>query len=123
MSWIERHLVKEALAELADASFQQRVWLAETGPEVGSVVEATSQLLDDSGLGDAIDAGHELVFTAEVDELLGALAVKLRPLTSGARSPSEILADERMLDVRALAAEALFGIVRLEARESRTLEP
>lgn len=113
MSWIERHLVKEALAELADASFQQRVWLAEAGPEVGSVVEATSQLFDDSGLGDAIDAGDELVFAAEVDELLGALEVKLRPLTSGARSPSEILADERMLDVRALAAEALFGIVRL----------
>ena len=43
MSWIERHSVKEALAELADASFQQRVWLAETGPEVGSIVEAMSQ--------------------------------------------------------------------------------
>lgn len=120
MSWVERHLVREALAELADASFQQRVWLAQGGPEVGSVVEAMSQLLDDSGLGDAIDAGGEPVFSAEVDELLAALEVKLRPLASGSRSPSEILADPRLLDVRTLAAEALFRIVRLEARESRS---
>jgi len=122
MSWIERHLVKEALAELADAAFQQRVWLAEAGPEIGSVIEAMSQLLDDSGLGDAIDGGG-VVFTTEVDELLRDLEVELRPLVSGARSPSDILADERMPVVRTLAANALFGIVRLEAEESRTGEP
>ena len=122
MGSVERHLVKEALAELADAPFQQRVWLAGTGPEVGSVVETMSQLFDDSGLGDAIDAGGEVVFSVEVDELLTALEIEVRSLASGARPPSEILADVRLPKIRALAAEALFGIVRIEARESRTRE-
>ena len=56
MSRVVAHLVQEALAELADEPYQREVWLASGGPRVGSLlVEATERLLDDSGLGDALN--------------------------------------------------------------------
>lgn len=67
MRGVGRQLVKEALAELADAPFENRVWLAEEGPEIGSIVVTMGQLFDDSGLGDALNEGGEFVFTAEND--------------------------------------------------------
>lgn len=122
MSWVERHLVKEALAELAHASFQERLWLAAAGPEVGSLVEAMSQLFDDSGLGNALEAGGEPVFAVDIDDALAGLRTRLKPIVSRPRAPSDILADERMPMVRELAGTVLFDIVRLEAMESRVTE-
>jgi len=119
MRWVGYHLVKEALAELADASFQERVWLGSGDAEIGSIVEAMSQLFDDSGLGDVLDDDGELAFTAEIDDAIVALEAQLKPLALDAVAPAEILRDERILGVRELAQKALFAIVRHEASESR----
>lgn len=121
MTWVERSVVKEALAELADASFQERVWLASDGLEMGSVVEAMSALFEDSGLGLALEA-DEMVFLDAIDGALAELDLQLRQVASGARTALEVLADDRMQSVRERAAGVLFDIVRLEARESRAAE-
>ncbi len=118
MTSVERFVVKEALAELADSVFQERVWLAADGPEVGSVVEAMSSLFEDSCLGLALESG-ELVFSSPIDDALRDLDVRLRRVASGARTALEVLADNRMQIVRERAASVLYEIIRLEARESR----
>ncbi len=122
MSWVYRHLVKEALAELADATFQRRVWLGTGSADVGSLVEAMSQLFDDSGLGDALDKGERSIFGRETDAALVALEAKLKRLAAGSAAPAEILADDRLAEIRDAARDALFAIVRYEAEESRTAE-
>lgn len=121
MSWIQRDLIKESLAELADAPYQERLWLGEVGQSIGSLHEAMCQLFDDSGLGAALDAGtaDSPVFGEAIDANLRQLDQLLQELAQGLRSPSELMADERMQTARGLASSALFGLVRLEAQESR----
>ena len=120
MSWIYPHLVKEALAELADTSYQRRVWLASAGPVVGSFDEAVCQLYDDSGLGDALERGSGRVFSAEIDEALTALGAQLQWFTDRTLHPEEILADKRFEDIRGSSGQILFAIVRWEAESSRS---
>ena len=98
-------LVVSALRELADEELQRRRWTPGQGPEVGSIIEATSQLLDDSGLGDALDSGAE-VLGGPADSALAELAAELLQI-DGTRAPSLILADPRLEEVRTLAARAL----------------
>ena len=121
MSWIQRDLIKESLAELADAPYQERLWLGEVGQTIGSLDEAMCQLFDDSGLGAALDAGtaDSPVFDEAIDSELRQLDHLLRKLAQGHRPSSELMADERMQTARGLASSALFRLVRLEARESR----
>jgi hypothetical protein len=57
--------VEDALRELADEGEQARLWLADAGPEIGSLDECICRLFDDSGLGDALDRGR--VYTPEID--------------------------------------------------------
>jgi hypothetical protein len=47
-TWLERIL--EAIRDLGDASYQERVWVRGEGPEVDSSTEAISTLLDDYDL-------------------------------------------------------------------------
>lgn len=105
MTGVLTQIVIDALVELADEDVQRRRWTATMGLEVGSFTEAVSQLLDDSGLGDALDSGRE-VYGAQTDELLAELADSLTRI-DGSRSPQIVLADKRMDEVRRLAAGAL----------------
>ena len=50
-------LLIQCLEELADRSFQDRVWVRGDGPEVSSAVELVCQLFDDTGLGDLLESG------------------------------------------------------------------
>jgi hypothetical protein len=70
--------VLKALSEIADHRYQEKVWMASEGPEISSLVEAASQLFDDSGLGNVL--GRQTVYSTEVDELLANLDRKLVPL-------------------------------------------
>jgi hypothetical protein len=108
---VYRTVVVQALSEIADRAYQEKVWLASAGPEVGSLVEAVSQLFDDSGLADAL--GKRTVFSVEVDEMLVNLDRRLAPLIKSNRDPLEVLGDPRLAAIRELAAQALFAIVRL----------
>lgn len=105
MTRILVEVVVDALRELADEELQRRRWTAAQGPEVGSIVEATSRLLDDSGLGDALDRGTK-VFGEHADETLAELAHRLVRI-DGTRAPALVLSDPRMEEVRRLAASAL----------------
>ena len=51
------------IREIADAEYQQRVWINGEGPEVGSYVEAMCQLFDDHSL-------DLLISTAKDERLL-----------------------------------------------------
>jgi hypothetical protein len=62
----------ECLKELADESFQRRVWLASSGPEVSSFDEAVCGLFDDSGLGRSLET-QSPIFNAAIDKSLGEL--------------------------------------------------
>jgi hypothetical protein len=102
---VQTRVVVDALHELADAELQRRRWTATQGPEIGSFVEAMSRLLDDSGLGDALDRGVE-VFGNRADRVLAELADQLSRI-DGSRTPDSVLADPRMSEVRRLSAAAL----------------
>lgn len=95
-------VVREALVELAEASYQQRVWLAAGSPEVGSLAEARERLFDDSGLADVLESRVEIYGP----EPHNALSAWLGKLDTG-RSPASLLSDPRLQRVRMLAATAL----------------
>ena len=97
--------ILECLREMEDKSFQQRVWLASSGPEVSSITEAMCQLYDDSGLGDELDKSR-VVFSETIDAKFVVLGKKLLAIDSD-RPPLEIIEDPKMEDVRVLARELL----------------
>lgn len=118
MTWLEPHLIKEALAELADSIYQKRVWTGLVAGQASSPVEAIARLFDDSGLGDTLDAG-ESAFDEPTDQMLRKLERALKPLEAVATDVDAFLEDRRLPWVREAAAAALFEIVRAEARKSR----
>jgi hypothetical protein len=97
--------ILECLRELADKSFQQRVWLASSGPEISSFTEATEGLFTDSVLGSELDKQRR-VFSETIDAKFSVLHKKLLAIDSQ-RHPSKIIEDPRMEEVRALATELL----------------
>lgn len=116
MNWTHGHLIKEALAEIADNTFHSPLWRGES-VEIGSAIEAYSQLFDDSGLGDALESGT--VFDAAIDERLRQLDTSLRALELARVGTEELLADPRFRTISERAAEVLFMIIRFEAASSR----
>lgn len=115
MTRVLHTLVREALAELSDAAYQERVWTASDGPEIGSLTEAVARLFDDSGLGDAL-AGNQEVYGAVADEMLRDLDARLSQIDEG-RSPSSIIADPEIEGIRLVAA-ALLREPKLSDRTS-----
>lgn len=110
-------LIIELLDELADSSYQRRVWLAEAGPEIGSFDEHVSQLFDDTGLGDRLDSG------AASDEMskesIGCLR-RLSDMVSGfdRDRPVEVVIDSiEMEQIRRCAKRASDLIKRDMARQ------
>lgn len=97
--------VIEDLQDLASYNFQKTAWLASSGPIVSSFSEDYCKLFDDTGLGDALDAG-QIVFNNMTDRVLRDLDATLRKINAN-RSPQEILDDPLMQVVREKAAEAL----------------
>lgn len=97
--------VTECLRELADRSYQERVWATFAAPEQSSFEEAVCGLYDDSGLGNELDKSHA-VFSAVADAKLRVLGDKLSAIDSN-RAPLEIIKDPKMEEVRVLARELL----------------
>ena len=107
MTYLNRNLIHEALQELSDESYQRRVWMASSGPEVSSYTEAVCMLFDDSGLDLRLESGE--AFGGSIDSLLKQLGVLLDGVPSN-RAPLDIINDERMVDVRKLASRILKSI-------------
>lgn len=64
--------ILDALTELADRSYQERVWAGLAAAEMSSFEECAERLFDDSGLSIALEQGT--VFGVEVDGLLRDLS-------------------------------------------------
>jgi hypothetical protein len=96
-----------ALQDLSDAEFQRRAWLASAGPVVSSFSEDVSQVFDDTGLSLALDAGK---CPPELDEqafsALKELGSAVRQVDQAA-PPERLLQDQRVKEVREIAARAL----------------
>lgn len=104
MTYVNRNLVRQNLRALADEAFQERVWLASSGPEISSFTEAVCQLFDDSGLDLALEEGR--AFGNPIDELLQQLGSMLDQIPDQ-RPPVEIINDLKMVDVRKLSSQIL----------------
>ena len=72
MSRVVHEVVEEALRELADESMQRELWLSDGTADVSSLTESVSRLLDDSGLGDALDS-TQVVYDPDIDAQLRQL--------------------------------------------------
>ena len=113
---VVEELVEDALRELADEKYQRELWLASDGPEVSSLSECISRLLDDSGLGDALEA-PDPVYTAEIDRRLLALQDLLTRMDDS-RPPHEILDDPQLAQARGIASGLLQVLRRFAADEA-----
>ncbi len=105
MYWIDKKRIRDCLKELSDIYYQERVWLASSGPEVSSLSEATCQLFGDSGLDFSLDRNQE-VYGKKVDDLLRDFRAVLQKIPDN-RPPSELIKDEKMIPVRKMAADIL----------------
>jgi len=107
-------LIIARLKELSDYDFQNRVWLASTGPEISSFTEAVSGLFDDSGLGDALEKCTQ-VFSSDIDLLFRTLDKELHDINER-RPPEAIITDPRMARVRTISA-SLLALIEKAKRE------
>jgi hypothetical protein len=74
---MNRDLIIDALRELSDADYQERVWLGGSTTEMSSLTEAASSLFDDSGL-DAVLQNGQRAFSPVMDAQLRELQSLLR---------------------------------------------
>lgn len=65
-------IIRGALRELADADYQQRVWVTGSATEVSSMNEAAAALFNDSGLDEALERNN-VTFSPSVDTELREL--------------------------------------------------
>ena len=114
---IFRAKVIESLRELSDEAFQRRVWLASSGPEVSSFVEAISGLFDDTGLGDILERPEQPpVFSPEIydglrelSQLIGREARSFQSL-----SPHALIEHPKMREIRTIAGSILARAMKPE---------
>ncbi|WP_152364964.1 hypothetical protein [Microlunatus speluncae] len=94
-------LVMDALAELADPAYQERVWTGRSPGEMSSFVECLEFLFDDSGLAVALDRGA--VFGPEIDAQLRTLAELARQIGRDTEPFERLAADPRFIECRRIA--------------------
>jgi hypothetical protein len=66
---VVRELIENALREIADLEFQERVWIKGSISEMSSMNEATCSLFNDSNLDEALEK-NQIVFNLETDNQL-----------------------------------------------------
>ena len=103
MSWVDKKRVLDCLNELSDKSYQERVWMASSGPEISSYIEAVNQLYGDSGLDFAYSKGEQ-VFGKDIDDRLKQFGTTLQMMPLN-RHPLELIKDQRMIPIRQTAAD------------------
>jgi hypothetical protein len=104
---IDMNNLSRGLRELSDAEFQHRTWMASKGPEVSSFSELVSQVFDDTGLADALDAGRCPPELSEISfSVLKELDSAVSRVDQGA-TPEDLLDNPKVERVRELASQAL----------------
>jgi hypothetical protein len=108
-------IVVSALRELADETYQRRVWVEGSKTEVSSMNEATAALFNDSGLDEAIEK-NQVTFSQEVDADLKRLRAMLRLSldTQLDRGTEAVIGSPEWEIVRQLAGQLVEKITRRE---------
>jgi hypothetical protein len=112
---VPKDKVVEYLHELADEGYQRRVWLASSGPEVSSFVEAVCGLFDDTGLAvDLDDARRPGVFSVEIDESLRQLRqlIAHTDISLDVMPTAAVIEHPGMREIRCMAAMILAQMER-----------
>lgn len=99
-----RNLIVEALIELADGSYQERIWTGAEPAEMSSFSECIERLFDDSGLTLALSRGN--VFGPEVDAQLRTLG-ELADSVDALQPVGQLLQDPKLAECRRLSREIL----------------
>ncbi len=114
---IYKEMAIEHLRELSDYSFQRRVWLASSGPEVSSFTEAVCGLFDDTGLSDVLESPRRtIVFGPQIDERLDKLRQDIEPVLRLEEQlpPEALIESDKMKSIRRAAHEILSLIEKDE---------
>ena len=102
-----RNLVS-VIRDLADASYQERVWVRGTGPEVDSMAEAICRFFDDYDVDGFLAASAaRSMLSADQLESLTALRDALDAFKQGKAADAGAIRHPKWLEVQGLAAEAL----------------
>jgi hypothetical protein len=109
-TWLMRIL--EATRDLADARYQERVWVRGEGPEVDSSAEAVSRLVDDYDLAAFIAEAAEKGWIS--NQQVAALR-RLDAALSGDALNGENAADARMVQSRRWQKIRKLALTTLEA--------
>ena len=118
---IYKSILVQALKELADKDYQERIWLnnGDKPTMTLSFVEAVNNVFDDALVKDALQADH-IIFDERVTKALR----ELHAATDGVdetRPEEEIINDPLMDIVREKAARALF-LINISAYEGSTVD-
>jgi hypothetical protein len=100
-------VVLDALSELADTSYQERVWSGHSHTEMSSFDECVERLFDDSGLAIALDQGT--VYGVETDDLLRELGTLVGSVHADVQV-DDLLRDPVLAQCRSLAARILEAL-------------
>lgn len=100
-------LIRDALSELADTAYQERVWAGHSPTEMSSFDECVERLFDDSGLAIALDQGT--VYAVEVDDLLRELGTVVGSVRADG-DVEDLLRDPALVQCRSLAARILDAL-------------
>ena len=99
--------IQNAIQEIANSEFQERVWVRGEGPEVSSFTEAICRLFDDYNFDDFLDE-HWHIFG--LSSQLYRMLRKLRNLLNEyeeKETDAEIVKDEKWDEIREYAKDVL----------------
>jgi hypothetical protein len=110
----QRNTLQWALEELSSHSLQENLWLGKIDGQMSSFSEAKCGVFDDSGLGEALTnqkSGLPPQFVNKAKQFQRLLS----QINSDA-DPTNLLANPKMADVRAAAAELLLLLPEVEEK-------
>ncbi len=112
----------EALSDVADGPYQTRLWQASEG-EVSNFTEALEAIFGDTFIRFDLDKGRQ-VYDPEIDAELSRLRTEMGNLGEASDwDPRIILASDEIVEIRQLAADILYKIIRIEAIRFRMSDP
>ncbi|MBX3471519.1 MAG: hypothetical protein KF878_32095 [Planctomycetes bacterium] len=107
---IDRDNLLECLRELADETFQQRVWSGRVPDQMSSFPELVCQTFDDTGLSEALSEGLvEAELGAEVASLLERLEAAVGRVDQSLPL-EQLLVSQALREVRSLSKQIIAGL-------------
>lgn len=104
--------IQNAIREIANHEFQERVWVRGEGPEVSSFTEAICRLFDDYNFDDFLDEHwHNFGFSSQLYPMLDELRNRLNEYEEK-ETDAEIVRDERWDEIREFAKVVLLELDR-----------